>query len=166
VRRFVPIEIRRATSSEFPAVADVCVAAYAPFVVGDHHYVAVLRDVPPRASEAELLVAAEPDGGRVLGTVTFVPDGGPLGEIAGPGEAEFRMLAVDPAAHGRGVGTSLLQRVLDDSRGRGAGGVVCSSLPEMRAAHRIYRRLGFRRAPDRDWSPVPGVDLLAFASAL
>ena len=102
----------------------------------------------------------------MLGTVTFVPDGGPLGEIAGPGEAEFRMLAVDPAAHGRGVGTALLQRVLDDSRGRAAAGVVCSSLPEMRAAHRIYRRLGFRREPDRDWSPVPGVDLLAFAIAL
>jgi ribosomal protein S18 acetylase RimI-like enzyme len=162
----VPIEIRRATSSEFPAVADLCVAAYAPFVGGDHQYVAVLRDVAPRASEAELLVAAEPDGGRVLGTVTFVPDGVPLGEIAGPGEAEFRMLAVDPAAHGRGVGTALLQRVLDDSRGRAAAGVVCSSLPEMRAAHRIYRRLGFRREPDRDWSPVPGVDLLAFAIAL
>ncbi len=166
MRRFVPIEIRRATASEFPAVADLCVAAYAPFVASDNHYVAVLRDVAPRASEAELLVAAEPDGGRVLGTVTFVPDGGPLGEIAGPGEAEFRMLAVDPAAHGRGVGTALLQRVLDDSRGRAAAGVVCSSLPEMRAAHRIYRRLGFRREPDRDWSPVPGVDLLAFAIAL
>ena len=151
---------------EFPVLADLCEAAYAPFVAGDHHYLAVLRDVAPRAADAELLVAADPADGGVLGTVTFVPDGGLLGEIAEPGEAEFRMLAVDPAAHGRGVGTALLQHVLDDSRGRGAGGVVCSSLPEMRAAHRIYRRLGFRREPDRDWSPVPGVDLLAFAIAL
>jgi ribosomal protein S18 acetylase RimI-like enzyme len=76
------------------------------------------------------------------------------------------MLAVDPAAQGRGVGTALLGRVLDASRRRGSADVVCSSLPEMRAAHRIYRRLGFRRAPERDWSPVPGVELLAFTVAL
>jgi ribosomal protein S18 acetylase RimI-like enzyme len=122
--------------------------------------------VPRRASAAELLIAADPDDGGVLGTVTYVPDGGPLGEIAGPHEGEFRVLAVGPAAQGRGVGTALLRRVLDDSRARGHEAVVCSSLPEMRAAHRIYERLGFRRAPARDWSPVPGIDLMAFAARL
>jgi GNAT superfamily N-acetyltransferase len=159
----VPFEIRPAAPDELATVGDLCVAAYAPFVADDHHYVAVLRDAARRAAEAELLVAAD-DGGRVLGTVTFVPDGGPLGEIATPGESEFRMLAVDPAAQGAGVGTALLRRVLELSRG--SEGVVCSSLPEMRAAHRIYERLGFRRAPARDWSPVPGVDLIAFVVSL
>ena len=159
-------EIRPAAAAEFAAVADLCATAYAPFVTGDHQYLAVLRDVAPRAAQAELLVAAEPDGGPPLGTVTFVADGGPLGEIGRPDESEFRMLAVDPAARGRGVGTALLQRVVDDSRRHGKRGIVCSSLPEMRAAHRIYERLGFRRAPERDWSPAPDVDLLAFAIAL
>jgi ribosomal protein S18 acetylase RimI-like enzyme len=163
VRRFpVPLEIRPAEPAEFPDVADLCVAAYAPFLAGDGNYVAVLRDVARRAAEAELLVAVEPGGGVVLGTVTFVPEGGALGEIAGPGEAEFRMLAVDPAAQGRGVGTALLRRVLEDSRHDRKVGVVCSSQPVMRAAHRIYERVGFKRAPERDWSPVPGVELLAF----
>jgi ribosomal protein S18 acetylase RimI-like enzyme len=162
----VPLAIRLAQPSEFPALADLCAAAYAPFVGGDDGYAAVLRDVGRRAAEAELLVARDAGDGRVLGTVTAVPDGGPLGEIARPGEAEFRMLAVDPAAQGRGVGSALLGRVIDDSRRRGAAGIVCSSLPEMRAAHRIYERAGFRRAPERDWSPVPGVDLLAFAIRL
>jgi ribosomal protein S18 acetylase RimI-like enzyme len=157
------LDIRHATPEEYAAIADLCVAAYAPFMVGDNHYVGTLRDVARRAAAAELLVAA--DGG-VLGTVTFVPDGGPLGEIAGPHEAEFRMLAVDPAAQGRGVGTALLERVLADSRARGHEAVVCSSLPQMRAAHRIYERLGFQRAPDRDWSPVSGVHLIAFTVTL
>jgi hypothetical protein len=40
--------------------------------------------------------------------------------------------------------------------------VVISSLPQMAAAHRLYTRLGFRRLPERDWTPVPGVDLIAF----
>jgi GNAT superfamily N-acetyltransferase len=158
------VEIRRATPTEHAAVGELCVTAYAPFLADDHHYVAELRDAGRRAAAAELLVAA--DGGTLLGTVTFVPDGGPLGEIATADEAEFRMLAVDPAARGRGVGMALMRHVVDEARGRGKGGIVCSSLAEMRAAHRIYARLGFRRVPERDWSPVPGVDLLAFAVAL
>jgi ribosomal protein S18 acetylase RimI-like enzyme len=153
----VSFEIRPATPAEFPAIGDLCVAAYADYLVGDDHYVATLRDAGRRAADAELLVATGPE---VLGTVTFVPDGGPFGEIAGPGETEFRILAVSPNAQGAGVGTALLQRVIDDSAGRDR--IVCSSLPEMRAAHRIYERFGFTRAPERDWSPVPGVDLIAF----
>ena len=74
------------------------------------------------------------------------------------------MLAVDPSAQGRGVGTALTRHVLDASRSAGKADVVCSSLATMRAAHRIYERLGFRRVPERDWSPVPGVDLIAFAT--
>jgi ribosomal protein S18 acetylase RimI-like enzyme len=76
------------------------------------------------------------------------------------------MLAVDPAAQGRGVGAALVQHVLDESRRRGKHGVVCSSQRDMRAAHRIYDRLGFHRVPERDWSPMPTVELLAFAVSL
>jgi len=158
------LEIRPARAAEFAAVADVCEAAYGPYLEAASPYRAVLRDVARRAEHAELLVAA--DDGRVLGTVTFVSDGGPLGEIAAPDEAEFRMLAVDPAAQGRGVGAALLARVIDDSRARGKAAVVCSSQRGMRAAHRVYERAGFRRAPDRDWSPAEGVRLLAFVASL
>jgi ribosomal protein S18 acetylase RimI-like enzyme len=159
------LEIRPARPAEFDAVADVCEAAYDSYLSAAGHYRAVLRDVARRAEHARLLVATDGDGG-VLGTVTFVPDGGPLGEIAGPEEAEFRMLAVDPSAQGRGVGAALLARVVEESRARGKRGIVCSSQPQMRAAHRVYERAGFRRAPERDWSPVAGVDLLAFVSAV
>jgi len=159
-----PLAIRLAVPAEFARIADVCEAAYAPFTAPG--YRDVLRDVARRAAGAEVLVAADAGDGRVLGTVTFVPDGGPLGEIAGPDETEFRMLAVDPAAQGRGVGAALVRHVLDESRARGRTQVVCSSLPVMRAAHRVYERAGFRRAPERDWSPAAGVDLLAFVRPL
>ena|ERR1700754_2605052 len=160
----MPIKIRSITEAECPAVADLCEAAYVPFVSGDHEYLESLRDVAGRAREAEVLVATF--GRALYGTVTYVPDGGPLGEIAGPDEAEFRMLAVAPSAQGRGVGMALMRWVVDTSVERGLAGIVCSSLPTMTSAHRIYERLGFRRAPDRDWSPVPGVDLMAFALRL
>jgi hypothetical protein len=32
----------------------------------------------------------------------------------------------------------------------------------MTAAHRLYERSGFRRVPERDWTPTPEVPLLAF----
>ena len=34
------------------------------------------------------------------------------------------------------------------------------------AAQRLYQRAGFRRLPDRDWSPAPGVTLLAYGMDL
>ena len=40
------------------------------------------------------------------------------------------------------------------------------SLADMTAAHRVYARLGYTRAPDRDWDPVPGVHLIAFSKEL
>jgi len=158
------VAIRPARPPEFPAIGDLCVAAYVPFVAAGDGYAAVLRDVGRRAAAAEVLVAA--DGDALLGTVTFVPAGGPLGEIARPGETEFRMLAVDPAAQGRGVGAALLGHVVGATRRLGFAGVVCSSQPAMRAAHRVYDRFGFRRDPTRDWSPEPGIELIAFALRL
>ena len=44
--------------------------------------------------------------------------------------------------------------------------VRLSTQAEMKAAHRIYERLGFLRTPERDWSPVPGVDLLTYVLPL
>ena len=32
----------------------------------------------------------------------------------------------------------------------------------MKAAHYLYEKAGFSRLPERDWSPEPGVNLLAY----
>jgi ribosomal protein S18 acetylase RimI-like enzyme len=157
------LTIRRAVPDEYAAVGDLCVAAYGDLLDGTGDYVDALRDAAGRAADAELLVAVDE---QLLGTITFVADGGPLGEIAKPDETEFRMLAVSPAAQGRGIATALLQHLIDETARRGRAGIVCSSQPAMRAAHRIYAKLGFTRDPERDWSPLPGVDLLAFARRL
>jgi hypothetical protein len=36
----------------------------------------------------------------------------------------------------------------------------------MHAAHRVYERFGFTRAPERDWSPVEGLVLLVYVLEL
>src|SRR5919108_680696 len=77
--------------------------------------------------------------------------------FAGAGEAEFRMLAVSPMARGRGLGEALVRLCIDRAREDACTTLRLSTEPVMHAAHRIYRRLGFVRTPDRDWSPAKGV---------
>ncbi|MCZ2859682.1 GNAT family N-acetyltransferase [Blastococcus sp. VKM Ac-2987] len=72
------------------------------------------------------------------------------------------MLVVDPAAQGRGVGAALVSACLERARRAGKRRVVISTGTRMTAAHRLYERLGFTRLPERDWSPVPGIDLLVY----
>jgi predicted N-acetyltransferase YhbS len=156
--------IRRAAPADLATVGELTVAAYGDFTGAETGYVERLRDAATRDRDAELWVA-ELDG-AVVGTVTIALEGSPWREIGEPGEGEFRMLAVAPAARRRGVGEALMQLVVDRFRELGARAIVLSSLAEMTSAHRVYGRLGFERIPDRDWSPVPGVELLAYRMEL
>jgi ribosomal protein S18 acetylase RimI-like enzyme len=156
------VTIRVAREPELPAIGELTVSAYkAENLVATDTYAAKLADARPRHREAELLVAVD-DAGTVLGTVTIALPGSPWVEVGGPEDLEFRMLAVAPAARGRGVGEALTRRVLERASELGLKAVVLSSSRLMLAAHRLYERLGFVRTPEADWSPVPGVDLITY----
>ncbi len=159
------VTVRPAHVDELAAVGDLTVAAYTSdgFLLEDDPYTEHLRDAVTRAREAEVYVAELADQpGTIAGSVTFCPQGSPWCELAEPGEGEFRMLAVAPQARRRGVAAALVSVCVERSRELGYTAVVLSSLPVQQPAHRIYERLGFRRTPDRDWSPEIGIDLLAF----
>ena len=158
------MEVRRALPEEYERVGELTVRAYEAFTLGPADpYVERLRDAASRAEGAELWVAVH--GDRLLGNVTFCPPGSPWREIGREDEGEFRMLAVDPDARGAGVGTALAALCEERAREHGAAGMALSTLAEMTAAHRIYQRLGYSRDPERDWSPLPGVDLIAFSKS-
>ena len=160
------MRVRPVRTEELDAVGELTVAAYvADGMDPDYSYVEVLADAARRATDAELLVAVDADE-RLLGTVTMCEPGTPWAEVSRPGELEFRMLAVAPDAQGRGVGERLIRAVLDRAGERGVPRVVLSSSGYMHVAHRLYHRLGFIRLPCRDWQPVPGLQLLAFALEL
>lgn len=155
--------IRPAREDELAAVGALTFDAYAAdgFVSADSPYAERLRDAVSRAREAELYVAADEDG-RLLGTITYCPEGSPWQEVAGEREGEFRMLAVAPDARRRGVAEGLVRMCLERSRELGYDAVVLSSMRGQQAAHRLYERIGFRRDPEQDWRPRPEIELLAF----
>jgi ribosomal protein S18 acetylase RimI-like enzyme len=174
------VAIRDARPEELAAVGEIRVSAYVAggFLSPDSGYAPRLRALGS-SGEGTVLVAiagagdggAAGDGGpaaddgRIVGTVMLVmpPQ---TSEIAAPDEAEIRALAVAPGTQGMGVGRALLQAVVDRAARHGARALVLSTQPEMRAAHRLYEDAGFTRQPSRDWSPEPGLTLLAYDLAL
>ncbi|POX55572.1 GNAT family N-acetyltransferase [Streptomyces sp. Ru71] len=155
------IRIRRIQPAEHAALGEITAQAYLRDGLLDFgesdEYLGELRDVAKRAAAAEVLVATA--DGTVLGGVTFVPSGGPMADIARPGEAEIRMLAVAHEARGRGAGEALVRACVERARAvDGCTKLVLSTQRTMHAAHRIYERLGFVRTPERDWNPLPELD--------
>jgi ribosomal protein S18 acetylase RimI-like enzyme len=157
----VSLVVRPATPAEFPEIARVTLAAYEADgqVKNTGGYDAALVDVAGRAAAGELLVAVS--GADVLGAVLFVRPGSPYAELSRPGEAEFRMLAVDPAAQGRGVGRALARACVDRAVAAGCTAMVICVRDFAAAAQRLYESIGFVRTPSLDWSPVAGVQLWA-----
>lgn len=154
-------EIRVGVPADFGEVARLTVAAYAESgqLAEESGYAAALADVASRAEQGILLVA-EGDG-RLLGAVTLVLPGSRYAELCRPGEAEFRMLAVDPSAQGRGVGRLLVRECVRRARQQGCSALVICYRDFAAAAERLYLSEGFTRVPALDVVPVPGVNLLA-----
>lgn len=155
------IDIRDARPDEYAALGDVLVAAYDAYPETDDRYRSELRDVAARAGSCRVLVAVAPDG-RIVGGATYVPGPGPYAESERDGEAGIRMLAVAPEAQGRGIGRALTEACMALGRAGGRRRIVLLTLDSMTPAHRLYESLGFRRAPERDWTPEPRLRLLGY----
>jgi GNAT superfamily N-acetyltransferase len=177
--------IREATKDDFDEIARLTLAAYRALDawVGDD-YAKELADVETRAlAENTLVLVAEDDlpspaavtaavvagadegsvrapERRLLGSVTLTIGGGPYFEWSpADGDCGFRMLAVDPGVQGRGVGPRLVAECLERARAAGCRRMIIGSTEWMTTAHRIYERLGFRRAPelDQQWGGIRGL---------
>lgn len=158
------IIVRDAEPAEFEAIGVIAVAAYRTIDSDLGGYEVRLRDVAGRSRHATVLVAVA--DGRVIGTATYVGDpASPMAESDEPGDAGLRMLAVSPDAMGRGAGTSLVREAIARARRDRRRRLVLLSRSSMLAAHAIYDRLGFTRAPELDetWEDVT---LLGFALRL
>jgi ribosomal protein S18 acetylase RimI-like enzyme len=159
------LSVDSARPADYDRIAELTIGVYVDGQLASDAYTPQLADVAGRAAHSELLVVRAADG-RVVGSVALVL-AGDFAEVAeSDDEAGFRMLVVDPAARGRGIGELLVTACLDRARAAGKRRIVISTDPRMTTAHRLYERLGFTRLPERDWSPMPGIDLLVYSRGL
>ncbi|MGO9083216.1 MAG: GNAT family N-acetyltransferase [Streptosporangiaceae bacterium] len=159
------LEVRPAAAGELAEIGRLRVAAY---LAGGHlapssPYLSTLAALGT-TGDGEILVAA--GNGKILGTVVLQTWPHAAEIVTGPEEAEIRALAVAPDGQGRGVGTALLRALILRAGQLGIRHLVLSTQEDMRAAQRMYQRAGFRRLPDRDWSPVPGKILRVYGLRL
>ena len=157
--------VRPAGPSEYETLGALTVAAYQGIAAmpQSDDYDNQLRDVAGRAA-VSCVLAAVALGGEILGGVTYVsgPED-PYSEQLHDDEAGIRMLAVAAAARRQGIGRALTLECLRRARVAGKRRVVLHTGPWMPNAIRMYESIGFVREPSMDFTPVPGIHLLAFA---
>jgi predicted N-acetyltransferase YhbS len=131
--------VLRAANSEFEALLPK--AFY-------RAYLSNVLDIESRLEDTQLLVAEH--AGGIVGTITLYPDASREGWGWPSHWAGIRTVAVGPSARRSGVGRQLAQACIERSRALGAQAVCLHTASFMRAAMAMYKRVGFRRAPELD----------------
>lgn len=105
-------------------------------------------------------IVAEVDGDIVGSAALYAPDAAAYGSLASPTSwPEVRLVAVAPTARGRGIARALVEECVRRARLAGATVLGLHTSRSMRAAVRLYERMGFVRDPERDFHP-PGAELV------
>jgi ribosomal protein S18 acetylase RimI-like enzyme len=154
----VAVQVRRATSSDAPVLADVAARTFAlacPPHTTEQAIATFVADVLSRERFEEYLGDPQRDvflaeqGGDPAGYAMVVH-----GEPADPDvrtvltlrpTAELSKIYVDPQHHGAGVSAALMAASLDSARQRGAAGVWLGVNQLNDRAQRFYGKSGFRR---------------------
>jgi SAM-dependent methyltransferase/ribosomal protein S18 acetylase RimI-like enzyme len=151
-RRPKPLGIRRAESSREIATVRRLFREYEHAIgvdLGWQGFQEELRSLPSayRGPRGVLLI------GRVRGRIA-----GCVGLRPGPdGAGEIKRLFVRPAFRRSGLGRALVERVASWAREHQYDALVLDTLPEMAAAQRLYRSLGFRETAPYAHHRVPGM---------
>lgn len=140
------LEVRPVTDAERPAVRSVVRRGYAefePFLDPDRWVRMSGNLAAVVATGAEGLLLGSWSGGQLVGTVTYLPPG-PRSYAHVPQDwAVIRVLAVDPAARGRGIGRHLVADCLARAAADGVPAVGLHTATMMTAARRLYEGFGF-----------------------
>jgi GNAT superfamily N-acetyltransferase len=136
--------IRAAIPSDWPVLQDIEVRAGALFrAVGMDE---IADDDPPSDDEladaAAVLVAVD-DIGELVGYAHV--------ELVG-GQPHLEQLSVLPEAGRQGVGTALIEAVVDWARQRGAPEVTLTTFRDVPFNAPLYAKRGFTEVPEAEWS--------------
>jgi GNAT superfamily N-acetyltransferase len=157
--------IRDALPTEYDAIGALTVRVYQqlpgmPDAQVMPEYYRMLANVSDRLTHPSVrLLAAVAADGSVAGTVTYYNDmrhygsGGSAPQEAGA--AGCRLLAVDPAMRGHGLGRRLTEYCMQLAKDAGYSQMILHSTRAMQQAWDMYQRMGFTHSPDLDFMQGP-----------
>lgn len=158
--------IRDARPEDMDETISVMLAAYREYAPAGsaeawQRYSKDVADVRSRLPFSQLVVAEQ--GGRIVGAVTFFPEGSRSEAEGWPrGWAGLRLLAVRPDHRGRGIGRMLTEECIRRARRSGVRTLGLHTTTLMRVAQGMYERMGFARAPEYDFRIEPDILVLAY----
>jgi len=158
------IRIRDARASERDAIRTLTERAYAEH---EHIMIPTAWTALARAAATALAsngpaewIVAERAGTLVGSVMLYPPAEDAYHGLTRPAPwPELRLLAVPPEARGLGIATLLVDECVRRARGSGAHELGLHTSESMRAAIRLYERMGFERVPEYDFQPE-GVELV------
>jgi len=153
------IHIRNVRAKDRKAVRDLTLRAYEEYssLMPPLHWEYYRENIVETldGNEPAERILAERDG-AIVGSVILYPAGRIL---SSPDEESFvaswpevRLLAVDPAARGQGIGAALMTECARRARRAGSKYLVLHTNDMMKAAVHLYRKLGFKRFPKLDYA--------------
>jgi GNAT superfamily N-acetyltransferase len=155
--------IRDARPDEEEAIARLTLLAYREYasLMEPAAWIALEGAIGSSLAERGVTrLVAELDGAVVGSAALYAPDAPAYGALASiTSWPEVRLVAVDPAARGRGVARALVEECVRRARHAGAPALGLHTSRSMRAAKQLYERMGFVRDPAHDFQPA-GAELV------
>jgi GNAT superfamily N-acetyltransferase len=162
------LDIRDARAGDQQAILELVMAAYQEYAaVIPEHWPDYRQNIVETISSPEpgVLIVAELDG-ALLGSVLLYHAGAVRvrdnGERFTMREPEFRLLAVDPAARGQGVGAALVDECIRRAREAGSPTLTLHTTNYMPIAKAMYERMGFVRDPELDFHPDEAILVMGY----
>ena len=166
--------VRDATLDEFPEIGELMVNVYSqlegfPTKNEQPNYYKMLANIGSLTEnpQTKLLIAIS-SSGKIGGGVVYFGDMKYYGS-GGTATREknasgFRLLAVDPATRGQGIGKLLTKACLQMAKDEKQNQMIIHSTKAMQIAWKMYENMGFKRSKDLDFMqgelPVFGFRLL------
>jgi predicted N-acetyltransferase YhbS len=158
------INLRDARADEREEIIALTLAAYDEYTalpLWEGYRRSILATLASPAPAAQIVAEQR---GALFGSVLLYP--APTRTGGQEGVCELRLLAVSPDVRRAGIGAALVQECIARAQRAGAPAIILHTAPFMERALRLYSRLGFRAAPELDYSPSPDVLLNGFRLAL
>ncbi|XXX77353.1 GNAT family N-acetyltransferase [Sorangium sp. So ce134] len=144
----VNITIRPARLEEIAEIQRIGVAADERFAAAGHPELADGSSIPTQTAEqaiAQGRITVAELGGAVVGWVY-------MGRI--DGELCLGQISVEPSFGRRGIGSALLDAVIDQARSRGERSIVLNTQSDVAWNRPWYERKGFAVIARAEWTPA------------